>query len=302
MLAKTSLRNSFRAARLAAVGFASFVAVVLMTSLPLHADIYWSNTASGDWSNAGDWSGNLLPTSSDNAWIVNGGTATVTTMGDTCGTLSLGSSAGSGTVPMTAGSIYAYVENIGYSGLGAFTQSGGTHSVSEYFYLGVNAGVSGTYSLSGSGLLSVPYECIGTYGTGSFTQSGGTHSVFGNLYLGYSAGSSGAYSLSGSGLLSAAEGDEYIGYSGTGSFTQSGGTHSSVSEAVYLGYGGSGTYSLSGSGLLSVPVEVIGDNGTGRFAQSGGTNSVSRDLYLAKQRLRHRDVQPQRQRSAFRTE
>jgi hypothetical protein len=75
-----------------AAALASFVAVLLMGWVPAHAQIYWSNSA-GDWSSAGNWSSSLVPTGTDNAWIVNGGTANVTQLSETCGTLSLGSTA-----------------------------------------------------------------------------------------------------------------------------------------------------------------------------------------------------------------
>ena len=113
------------------MAFASFVAVVLITSLPVRADVFWNVAPpnSGDWSVATNWTGGL-PASSVNAWIVNGGTATITTMADTCGTLSLGVS-GSGTVQMTGGSLTATtVEYVGGSGTGLFVQSGG-NNVSE---------------------------------------------------------------------------------------------------------------------------------------------------------------------------
>ena len=71
------LRSSCRAARLSAAALASFAAVVLAASLPARI-CYWTNTSSGDWSNATNWSEVSCPTSTDNAWIVNGGTATVT--------------------------------------------------------------------------------------------------------------------------------------------------------------------------------------------------------------------------------
>ena len=93
------------------------------------------------------------------------------------------------------------IEYIGYSGTGSFTQSGGTNSVSGSLYLGYNSGSSGTYNLSGSGLLSAPSEYIGYSGTGSFTQSGGTNTISGSLVLGQNAGSTGTYNLNG-GLLS----------------------------------------------------------------------------------------------------
>ena len=165
---KFSLRSSCRSTRLSAVGFASFVAVVLLASLPVRADVYWS-TSAGSWSNPGNWGG-LVPTSSDNAWIVNGGTATITTMGDTCGTLSLGGSTGSGTVQMTDGEFDAISQNVGYSGTGTFTQSGGTNS--GELLLGGLAGGSGTYNLNGG--LFVLYSLGQGPGTAVFNFNGGT--------------------------------------------------------------------------------------------------------------------------------
>ena len=142
---------------------------------------------------------------------------------------------------MTGGSLSAtaYVgECVGYSGMGAFTQSGGTNSIGPYYgslYLGYNPGSSGTYNLSGSGLLSPGIsEYVGFSGTGSFTQSGGTNSL-GNsndLYLGGEAGGSGTYNLSGSGLLTV--GYEFLGTFCTGAFTQTGGTNNLSGDLARL--------------------------------------------------------------------
>ncbi len=173
-------------------------------------------------------------------------------------------------------------EIVGYSGAGTFIESGGTNNLSGSngsLYLGNNAGGSGTYSLSGSGLLSAWYEYVGSSGTGTFTQSGGNSSAY-FLYLGNNAGGSGTYNLSGTGLLSANE--EYVGSSGRGSYTQSGGTNSVGYAGLYLANnaGGSGTYNLSGSGQLSAPYECVGYSGTGIFTQTGGTNTIANTLYL----------------------
>ncbi len=141
-------------------------------------------------------------------------------------------------------------ECVGCTGTGNFTQSGGTNVVGTLFLSNnpISAGGSGTYSLSGSGLLSAGQEYIGYSGTGNFTQSGGTNAV-GTLFLGVGVpvNGSGTYSLSGSGLLSA--GQEYVGFvNGTGNFTQSGGTN--AVGALYLG-ASSGTYSLNGGMLIT---------------------------------------------------
>ena len=167
---------------------------------------------------------------------------------------------------------------------GTFSQTGGTNSVGNLF-VGAECETVGSYSLSGSGLLSAQNgnETIGGYfGTGTLTQSGGTNCV-GNLRLGDGTpGGVGSYILS-SGVLMAQNGCEYVGVSGmsTGSFTQTGGTNrvgNLYIDAYYLGgSGGAGvaSYSLSGSGWLGGSSEFVGYSCTGSFTQSGGTNSVS---------------------------
>ncbi len=149
---------------------------------------------------------------------------------------------------ISGGSLSASTEYVGKVGPGTFAQSGGTSSVSSNsggLYLGYDSGSSGSYYLSGSGVLSAfaEYvasndalsgvtggslsaftEYVGTFSNGTFTQSGGTNNVGSNLNLGYNAGSSGSYNLSGSGALSASA--EYLGDSGAGTFIQSGGSNS----------------------------------------------------------------------------
>ena len=190
--------------------------------------------------------------------------------------LCLGYSAGaSGNYNLSNGSLSAANETIGCSGTGTFTQSGGTNSAGS-LTVQFNSTSSGTYNLSGSGLLSVQQsEYVGNAGTGSFTQSGGTHSVANCLYLGYSGSSNGTYSLSGSGRLAAPI--EYLGYSGTGTFTQSGGTNA-VSLLQVGTAAGTGAYLLSGNGVLSTSAARIDYGGT--FTQSGGINSVTGSLVL----------------------
>lgn len=249
---------------------AAICGAVVLAALQLHAaDVYWNLPAgqSGDWSAVPtNWTPGT-PTAADSAWIVNGGTATISTVTATCGTLSLGSSAGSGTVWMKGGSLYV-AQFIGSSGSGAFLQSGGTNG-SAGLYLGYNPGSSGTYSLTSSGQFSAVNEYLGYSGTADFVQTGGINRNS-NLYLGYNQGASGNYSLSGSGQCSSSY--EYIGYSGSGSFTQSGGTN--CTSLLYLGDqpGSSGTYDLSGDSKL-FPCSgtlVVGNSGTGRFTQTGG--------------------------------
>jgi autotransporter-associated beta strand protein len=178
-----------------------------------------------------------------------------------------------------SGQLSVYEEDIGYSGNGIFTQSGGTNLLGSNISLGDNPGGSGTYNLSGGSLYS-PLEFVAASGTASFFQTGGSNTV---TALEVGKGSLGVYSLSGAGVLSAT--NEYIGFqnaSSRGTLTQSGGINSV--ETLFLGdfAGSSGTYMLSGGSLTSHS-EIIGygNNGTACiFSQSGGFNSLSGTLYL----------------------
>jgi autotransporter-associated beta strand protein len=296
--------GEFRTRRWIAARLRALLALAIALALVCEANgaTYSWSTLSGDWSTASNWGG-TLPTVNDYAYIANAGTVNVTQTGATCGTLTVGNSAGSGAVQMTGGSLTAKLAYLANGSAGAFTQSAGTAAFSSNLYLGNNLGDNGTYSLGGSAQLNIGTGAqvngvvyIGYSGSGSFLQTGGTSTVYpytnfpGGVYLGYNAGSSGNYSLSGSGQLvcwgSNYGAYEYVGFYGTGSFSQSGGLntigHDNDSEGLYLGYqaSSSGTYNLS-NGQLSVTSngadasEVIGQLGTGSFTQSGGTNSIS---------------------------
>ena len=169
----------------------------------------------------------MLPTGNDFALIANGGTATISTLTPTCGTLALGYG-GNGNASMSDGRITVkWYEYVGNSGAGNFSQSGGTNS-SLFLVLGFNVGSTGVYTLSGTGQLSAS-ETIGDYGSGAFSQTGGTNSS-GFLSLGYYGGSNGTYNLM-SGLVSAQ--NEVVGLYGPGIFNQSSGTNAlEISQLV----------------------------------------------------------------------
>ena len=72
-------------------------------------------------------------------------------------------------------------EYVGSSGTGTFSQSGGTNTIIETeptgMYVGYNAGGSGAYNLSGSGLLTTSMQYVGYSTTGNFNQTGGTNTI-----------------------------------------------------------------------------------------------------------------------------
>jgi autotransporter-associated beta strand protein len=270
--------NISRAARLSTVFAGILFVLVFVAPATLHADAYnWVNNSSGDWSIAGNWldlssSTGTVPGNNDDAYVTNGGTATITLSGEVCSELYLLN----GAVQITAGGL-SVINNqfVGESGVGTIAQSAGINTIigNGALYLGNNSGGSGIYSLSGSGQLIAPNEQLGVSGSATMTQTGGTNSVSSSLSLGVNPGSSGSYNLSGNGQLMAPS--ESVGFSGTGVFTQSGGNNS----VSFLGVG-NGSYNLSGSGQLTASSETVGFYGMGTFTQSGGTHTVSSPLVL----------------------
>ena len=262
-----------RFVRMASVAALAIVAAEL-TSQGRGASLTWQ-VSSGTWSTAGNWSPSSVPGPGDSATIVNGGTATIAAgVAANCNTLVLGGTA-SGTVQLLSGGSLTngFVEYVGYTGSGLLNQSGGNNALGS-LYLGVNTGVSGSYTLSSGSLATSGSELVGNDGNGTFIQSGGTNSIAIALHLGTNAAAaSGSYNLSGSGRLVAAH--ETVGNNGSGTFTQSGGTNS-VTNTLDMGEnpGGSGTYNLNGNGYLAALNENLGVYGSGGFTQSGGTNST----------------------------
>jgi fibronectin-binding autotransporter adhesin len=156
-------------------------------------------------------------------------------------------------------------EDIGVYGAGTFIQTGGTNSAHCLHLGGYGAGSTGIYNLSGTGLLSSPFEQIGRVGTGTFTQTGGTNSItmtgtssdYG-LVLGQSSGSNGTYNLNGGTLILKTLGKG----SGTATFNFGGGTLQASGDfacslpMTLTGTGGAATvdtqsYAVTFSGSLS---------------------------------------------------
>jgi fibronectin-binding autotransporter adhesin len=283
MSGKFFMRGSYRPVRLPTATLAAFMVVsALVAAAPLRAASYSWAISSGDWSNSANWGG-TVPSSSDRAIIANGGTVNITQLGETCGTLSLGSGTGSGVMQMAGGGLtVTNLECVGYSGSGVFAQSGGLNSEAN-LELGVNVGATGTYTLSGNGQISMNSETIGNVGTGTFTQSAGTNnsgSFYVGNYDGTSAFGAGTYNLS-NGLLKATQ--ETLGL-GPASFTQTGGTNAisgGNDSPLYIGLYKSvaASYTLSGPGRLSAGSEYVGYTSAGTLNQSSGTNSATY-LYL----------------------
>jgi autotransporter-associated beta strand protein len=250
-----------------------FVAAILLLPPPAaRAQTTAWNVQSGDWSVGSYWTAGL-PTSNTGAYVDNGGTATVSSTAPVCGSLYLGTAAGSGTLEITGGGLVNYgLGYVGYQGTGSVLQSGGINSVAVDtgvgMTLGAYPGSSGTYNLS-AGNLSTLYAdiVVGDGGTGDFVQSGGAVSIAEDLIVGSGRGGSGTYSLGGTGQLRAPY--EVVGYQGAGAFTQSGGTNSANNLSLGDHAGGTGTYNLNGGTLIVQ--SLAGGSGAAAFNFNGGT-------------------------------
>jgi len=261
------------------------VALAAMLGLPASAlavDLVWNTGGVGNWSFPTNWKPIQEPTSSDDAYIDNGGTAQITLDNEYCANLYLGTALfRNGSVHMTSGVLRTmYDEHIGNQmGIGTFTQDGGQHIVNGDIKLAASGG-TGKYVISG-GSLQVGGSIVRAGSNSSLTIKGGTLDVQSgsisveHLYL----DAVGAFGLETGDQLSTA--NQRIGDNGAGSLTHTGGTNT-ASNALFLGYGATcqGTYQLSGAGQLSANYEHVGYAGTGIFTQTGGTNTVSNELYL----------------------
>ena len=284
----------------AGMGFTLTVVAVLLAAVPqANGQVYWSTTGTvSDWSQASNWlnsnNNNSLPTPLEDAFIANGGTATITLPGAVCNNLWLGDPASttqSGTVLLSGMGVLTAATNeyVGNIGPGTFYQSGGTNNLTSAsnatLFLGstwANMSGSGGYTLSGSGVLSANNEQVGDYGVGTFSQSGGVNAVANNLTVySNSSGPASSYTLS-SGSLSANQLN--VGSIGMGVFAQSGGTNTIATNLyVYSNQGPASSYTLS-AGSLSANGEYVcdstGGSGIGTFTHSGGTNTVSGNLTI----------------------
>lgn len=212
------------------------------------------------------------------------------------------------------GSLSVNKQYIGKAADGIFNQLNGTNSVTQELYLGYAPGISGTYTLNGTGQLTVchdralslaAYEYIGYSGKGTVTQSAGTHNFTGyrgSFYLGFNAGSTGTYNLNGGQLqlsqLTPFDNTEsffyeYIGYSGTGVFNQSAGVHNFGPygqdyplnhKGMYIGYnsGSVGIYNLTGTGQLTTGDLSVGYNSDsqGELNIADQATATLNNLYL----------------------
>ena len=159
-----------------------------------------------------------------------------------------------------AGTLTALCGNVGTSGNGTFSQSGGVVRFGDSLQsigvlsLGCSSGCSGAYNLS-MGTLYANTENIGGAGAGAFSQTGGSNSA---AYL--NIGSLGCYKFGG-GTLQVA---------GGGLFGVFGG--GLVNQGVFDGMGSAGLLSVAGSAIVDFSTGTL--QNTASMSLSIGPNSL----------------------------
>ena len=191
--------------------------------------------------------------------INNGGTAQIASAAAAVSSLNLGqASTDSGSLTISGGTLgIAIQEAVGVAGTGTITHTAGSNNLGTgVVVMGVSNNSSGTYNLSGTGVLS-GLEYIGEAGVGIMNQSGGTNNATTIYMASANLNTTCTYNLSG-GTLTATTIN--LGYQGTGIFTQTGGTFS-VSQGLNIINSKSvlnianaidSTASLGNGGLLSL--------------------------------------------------
>jgi hypothetical protein len=170
---------------------------------------------------------------------------------------------------------------------GSFSQSGGSLDVGGRITVGKDAGVTGTFTMTG-GTATAALMTVGDSGTGIVSISAGSLSVTTftagpeqSIVVGRQAGSTGSIAVSGTGSLSA-PGILLVGEAGGGGVTQSGSSTVTVG-GLRLGQaaGSSGTYTLDG-GMLDVTglgavggYTRVGLGGAGTFEHNAGTHRTT---------------------------
>ena len=201
-------------------------------------------------------------------------------------------STGSGTYTLSGGCLSTAVEVIGNRGTGLFSQSGGTHTVSDTLTLADQVGSCGIYELQG-GSLSAGTVILNQGGL--FTQTGGTL----NATNFHQEGGEVQGSLQNQGTFTYDSGTftgRLLNYGAVvfnNDFTAGNGLAQYSATPITLGAGrnitlnGDGltvdqgaTFALQEGGSLWAEKEIIGGSGAGIFSQSDGTNTINTGLHL----------------------
>ncbi len=232
------------------------VVVMLLSGYAMAVNVSWS-AGDGNWNVDGNWAQGHVPTSSDIAYINNGGTSTVT----------------SAVVTPTE-------VRVGYNAAGTLeVASGGALSSSNRSYIGYTTGGDGTLSVNG-GTFTAGSE-LRTYTDATIAvKNGGTLNSTSHLLLSYAGGTS-SLTVDGSGSTVNSGSDAYIGRGGASTLSIANGGVMTVYDDMWLGdlAAGSGSALVTGVGsaLKLGDIIYVGDAGAGTLTiEDGGLVQAGR--------------------------
>ena len=245
-----------RAHRILAIFWVIFVLSAFAGTGVLAGDVTWNGGgADQSWFNTANWNPDSLPTSSDNAYIYDGGTAMVDTPG--------------------AVSCVLYVGN---GGGGTLSITDGGHVTDRWGDLGYGIGSTGIATVSGAGSTWSNTEglFVGYYGSGTLNITNGGLVSNGSSFLGYASGSTGTATVNGPGSTWT-NGDELrVGGWGDGTLSiLNGGEVFSQRASIATLSGVTGAATVDGSTWTNSGNFFIGGDGSG----PGGTGSVAVQNY-----------------------
>lgn len=228
-------------------------------------DRYWTNNVSGNWDDAGSWTGGAEPVSSDNAYLDYGPpyAVTVNSAGNAANNLvvggsSIGASGGhTGILNVAAGAVLnvGTATYIGYVGHGYANFTGGAFTSATVYVghgqngatLGVVTNNGGTISTTGSSLFDV-----GLWGTGIYVQVSGTLNANYQMMIGHKGGGSGSVAIQAGKVNIGKDGNSISVFLGQGStisdatLTMSGGTMAMTGGIQMRGTGGNHLLDFAG--------------------------------------------------------
>ncbi len=253
---------------------------LFISSSAFGANDYWTGGASGDFTNAANWSTLSVPTAADTTYFTNNSTVTVAVNVAVTNSASfIDSSSGSLDMSIAPGASWVSINELSIGktngSSSALSLTNGGLTLANYaFYVGKNAGATGSVSLAGGQLVVTNFESsIGFSGKGTFNQSGGMvifNSSAGSTVVGENTGSQGTLNLSGGTNLNQTL---WVGYYGTGTVSVTGGQLVATNTQAHIGFFGNGTLNQSG-GMVLLKNPIVGENtgSHGTLSLSGGTN------------------------------
>lgn len=178
--------------------------------------------------------------------------------------LQIGANAGSnGQYYLTGGTLEDSLI-VGDAGTGLFANTGGSHTVTGNLTVGNQATSVGTYSLGGTGNLTLST-------TGAQMVLGNAAGASGTLNFNTTSGDAGTLTFGGSGQ------QILVGNAGSGVLSQGGGdlnlTGAGASIDIAAQANSFGQYNVSG-GTMEAPSLTVGDAGVGQLNHTGGTITV----------------------------